>query len=124
MEKTTAPKRYNLKPSVNPNKPKAPSVKCPECKSENIKIRSKRRYFLKAAACLVVILFCYVMFNSLRSEKDIDPVIIVGVLGSLLFSYLSVILGLYYFIKGILTMETSYRCRYCKNTFHDPDFGN
>jgi hypothetical protein len=112
------PKRYDLN-AIFLSKDRKVPIKCAKCKSDNITLRSRRTYFIKSSACLIVILFCYLLFNSLRKE-DIDSVVIIGVLGSVLFSSLSLVLSLYYFLKGILTKETSYKCEHCKNQFKPP----
>jgi hypothetical protein len=57
MEKTATPKRYNLKLPVDPNKPKVPLIRCPECKRDNIQARSRRKYFLRSIPFLIVVLF-------------------------------------------------------------------
>lgn len=110
------PKRYNLKPDYGPDHPKADPIKCPKCKSDNIAIRSRRIYFIKSIVCLAIIILCYFLFRSLRRE-DVDRVVILGVFICLIFSSLSLIIGLNYLIRALLTKETYFKCEYCKNNF-------
>ncbi|MDB4918098.1 MAG: hypothetical protein JWQ54_81 [Mucilaginibacter sp.] len=120
MEKAATPKRYNLKPPVDPNKPVAPSKKCPECKSRNIKIRSRRRYFLKSALCAVIAVPYWVLLLNLKEEDIPEPPASIMLLILLMFSGLLASYGLYCFVRALVTKQTSYRCRYCKTRFHTP----
>jgi len=90
-------------------------LQCPNCKSDNVTIYSKKKYFIKSVICFIIILFCYLEFSSLAGENDIDPVIIIGVLGSIILSTLALIFGIYYFIKAVKAKETIYKCDHCKN---------
>ena len=90
-------------------------LQCPKCKSDAVAIHSRRKYFIKSAICFVLIPLCYLEFNSLAQENDIDPVIIIGVLGSTILSASALIFGIYYFIKALITKETIYKCEHCKS---------
>jgi len=90
-------------------------LQCPNCKSDNVAIYSRRKYFVKSAICSALILLCYLEFKGLASENDVDPVIIIGVLGSLILSALALIFGIYYFIKALTAKETIYKCNHCKS---------
>jgi len=116
MEKATTPKRYNLKLSVDPNKPSVPLLRCARCGSMIINVISRRKYFIRSVTCLVFAVLCCWEFVGLKAETEIDPVVIMGLIGCVPLSCLSLIFGLYFFIKGALTKETSYKCQHCKNT--------
>lgn len=122
MEKTVKPKRYNLKPPVDPNKPTSPSIRCPKCKSKNVKVISRRRYFLKSAACAIIALPYWFLLLSLKEQDIPEPPATIMLLVILILSFPLAVYGLYCFISGILIKQTSYKCRYCKNRFHDPFF--
>ncbi len=89
--------------------------KCPKCKSSNVTIQSKSIYFRNAAIFLVIVLLCYIEFNSLTVEKDVDRVVILGFLLSGSAFVLCLIASLYYFISAFLIKKTIYRCQYCKS---------
>jgi len=92
---------------------------CPECKSANIKFSSRRRYFSKSAGCLlIVLLFCLVIYG--LKDEDPDRVVLLGVCLSIVLISLFLSMGSYYLIKGILTKETGYRCKFCNNSFQNP----
>jgi len=120
MEKTALPKRYNLKPLAKPNKHKAPIIRCPECKSKNLKVISRRRYFLKSIASAVVVVPYWILLLNLKEEDIPDPPATILLLGFLILSVLLAVYGLYCFIRAALTRQTSYRCRYFKNKFLNP----
>ena len=90
-------------------------LQCPGCECFRIKKYSRRKYFIKSVVCLVLILLCYLEFNALIAENDVDRVILIGLFGSLILSVLAVIFGILYFIKAVLTKETIYKCEYCKS---------
>jgi len=90
-------------------------LQCPKCKSDAVTIHSRRKYFIKSAICSIPILLCYLEFKSLAGDNDIDPIIIIGVLGSVILCLLALVLGVYYFISALMTKETIYKCEYCKN---------
>jgi hypothetical protein len=115
-------KRYNLILPGDHPKPKAQLKKCPECKSDNLKTRSRRRYFFKSAVCAVIVLpYWYsVLWMSLHEEDMPDPPFGIMVLVLLVLSCLVAVDGLYCFIRAILTRRTSYRCRYCQAIFTSP----
>ena len=92
---------------------------CPECKSANIKLSSGRRCFFKSAGCLVVILLCCLLVYGLKDE-EVDGVVIIGIFGNAVLVCLFLIAGTYYLIKGILTKETGYLCKFCDNRFLNP----
>jgi hypothetical protein len=54
--------------------------------------------------------------DGLKNE-NIDGVVIIGIFGSIFFSSLSLMFGIFYFVKGIRQKETNYHCGYCKNKF-------
>ena len=56
------------------------------------------------------------MIDGLKDE-DFGPIAIIGIFGSLFFSSLSLMFGIYYLVKGIRQKETNYHCGYCKNKF-------
>jgi transposase-like protein len=99
---------------------KAMKVKCPKCKSDFVRSYTKRKYFIKSIACFLVIVLCWVEFIGLLKEDDIDPVIIIGLLGSPCLAVFSLISGVYFAIKGFSAKETKYKCEYCKNKFITP----
>jgi hypothetical protein len=68
---------------------------------------------------------CYlallVFVDEFKKEEDIpEPPATVMLLVILILSFPLAIYGLYCFIRAILIKQTSYKCRYCKNRFHDP----
>ncbi|MCO5948373.1 hypothetical protein [Mucilaginibacter flavidus] len=92
---------------------------CPECKSANIKFSSRRRYFFKSAGCLlIVVLFCLIIYG--LKDEDPDRVVLLGVCLSMVLICLFLSMSIYYLIKGILTKETGYRCKFCNNSFQNP----
>jgi hypothetical protein len=101
MEKAATPKRYNLKPPVDPNKPVVPSKKCPECKSRNIKMRSRRRYFLKSAVCVVVVLPYWLLLINLKEEDIPEPPGTIMLALLLILSCLLACYGLYCFVRAL-----------------------
>ncbi|MEO6979642.1 MAG: hypothetical protein ABI113_14725, partial [Mucilaginibacter sp.] len=95
MEKTSPHKIYNLKPPVNPNKPQAPSKKCPNCKSRNIKVSSRRRYFLKFAMCAAIVVPYWLLLLNLKEEDIPEPPAGAMLLLILILSVPVAIYGLY-----------------------------
>jgi hypothetical protein len=89
---------------------------CPKCKSDNVAYYSRKKYFFRSAGCLTVILFCLYTIYGLKDE-DPNPVVLIGIFGSLFFISLSTIFLIYYLIKGIRQKEAGYQCGFCKNKF-------
>ncbi|MDP9080565.1 MAG: hypothetical protein M3O71_24330 [Bacteroidota bacterium] len=118
MEKASYPKRYNLKSPVDPGKPKLPTQKCPECKSRNIKIISRRRYLLKSAVCAIVVLPYWLLVLNLKDDDIPDPPAGIMLLAFLAFTIPVAVYGVYFLVRALLIKQTSYKCRYCKNKFH------
>ncbi|ASU33767.1 hypothetical protein [Mucilaginibacter xinganensis] len=120
MEKIDTTKRYNLKLPVDPGKPAAPAKKCPECKSRNIKIKSRRRYFLKSALCALIVLPYWLLLVNLKEEDIPEPPATIMLVLLLILSFLLAGYGLYCCVMSVVIKQTSYRCRYCKSRFHTP----
>jgi len=92
---------------------------CPKCKSDNIKFSSRRGYFSKAAGCLlIVLLFCLVIYG--LKDEDPDRVVLLGAWLSIFLICLFLSMAIYYLIKGLLTKDTGYRCKFCNNRFQNP----
>lgn len=91
-------------------------IRCPECKRKHIISFNKKTYFLRAALYLAVILFCCWFAYGLIQE-GIDPVVILGVLGSFVASAIALIMFFIYVRKGILFKGTSYKCKSCQLQF-------
>ena|ERR1700744_4547556 len=92
-------------------------IHCPECKSDNVALRSRLRYFLMSFVSFAVTLLCFLVVDILKDE-DPDHVALIGMLGGLFFLSLSIISGVYYLVKGIKQKQTNYYCGDCKNQFH------
>ncbi|MCR8559824.1 hypothetical protein KXD93_19395 [Mucilaginibacter sp. BJC16-A38] len=120
MEKATYPKRYNLKPPVDPSKPKLPAQKCPECKSRNIKVMSRRRYLLKSAVCTIVVLPYWLLLLNLKDDDIPGPPAGIMLLAFLAFTIPVAVYGVYFLVRALLIKQTNYRCRHCKNKFYIP----
>ena len=88
---------------------------CPKCKSSNITVRSKSKYFRNSAICLVVIVLCYLEFNGLSEESDVDRAVLLVFFMAAGTSILCLVGSFYYFIKALLIKETIYKCEYCKS---------
>ncbi len=98
--------------SVTTEKPQ-----CPKCESDNIKVKSRRRYLRISALCLYLVSLASLLLYGLYKENDADLTILFGFLvGAIVFS-LFAIRGLYFFILGILIKKTVYQCLDCKNKF-------
>lgn len=95
-------------------------VKCPKCKSDFVRSYTRRKYFIKSIVCFLVIVLCWIEFAGLLKENDIDPVIIIGLVGNPCLAVLSLISGIYLAVKGFSARETKYKCEYCKNRFITP----
>jgi hypothetical protein len=50
-------------------------------------------------------------------DDDLGPITITGMISGIFSFLLSLILLVYYLVKGSLIKETSYKCGYCKNKF-------
>jgi Fe2+ transport system protein B len=94
--------------------------RCPKCKSDFIRSYTRTKYFIKSAVCFLLIVLCWIEFNALQNEKDVDQAVLLGLLGSPCLAVLSLIFGIYYGIKGFLIKEINYKCEYCKHTFIVP----
>ena len=91
-------------------------IHCPKCKSDNVYVQSRRKFFFRSAVCLIIILFCFFLFYGIENE-DFGPPVIIGVIGGLISLPLSFVFGIYYLVKGILQKQTNYKCGHCKNKF-------
>jgi DNA-directed RNA polymerase subunit RPC12/RpoP len=89
---------------------------CPKCKSDNVSIQSRRKFFSRSVVCLVTILFCFYVVSGLKNE-DPDPTVLIGMAGSFVGFLIASTVGIYYLIKGILQKQTNYKCGHCKNKF-------
>jgi hypothetical protein len=83
-------------------------IYCPTCDHDYLTIYSRKKYFIKLGACLVIPVFFYFASDEL---KNVLP----AFWGGLLVSCLSIIAAAYYLIKGILKKEATYKCGYCKS---------
>ena len=94
---------------------------CPNCKSTNVKVYSKQKYFTRAAVLLVVtiVLFslAYYLYDYLRKYDDRSFDDRAG-LGSMILygigAFFSATFGLFFFIRGVFIKGVSYKCRFCK----------
>ncbi len=89
-------------------------LQCPNCKSFRIIEYSKSKYLIRLFICLILTILCVLEVLSLIKE-DLDPVVIIGLLGGLLLFLLSIILTVYYLIKIVKTKKTTYVCDRCKS---------
>ena len=88
---------------------------CPQCKSTDVKFYSKRKYFLRLAICVAVVLYSLATIISLIGNQNAGALF--GAICSGILICLSVILGIYYLIRGICIRDRYYKCGYCKNRF-------
>ena len=95
-------------------------LQCRNCKSLRITKYSQAGYILKTLICLVVIVVGGLELLALINEKDVDRIVLLGLLGSSFFCLLGVIMGVYYLIKSIRTKGTGYLCGGCKSKL-DPN---
>lgn len=88
--------------------------KCPQCKSTNVTVNSKAKFFRNSAICQAITLFFGFLFFELTKERDVDPVILLGFLFCFLGCATGAFLCLYYFIRALSTKVTTYKCRHCE----------
>jgi predicted DNA-binding helix-hairpin-helix protein len=58
----------------------------------------------------------------MQKEKDVDGVVIVGLLSGIIMMAVSAVVGIIWIIKVIITKKAIYKCAYCKNVFETPVF--
>jgi len=95
-------------------------VQCPKCKSDFVTSYTKRKYFIKAVVCFLVIVLCWVEFTGLQKEEDVDQVVLLGLLTTPCLAVVSLISSVYFAVKGFSAREPKYKCEYCKNKFIIP----
>jgi len=89
---------------------------CPKCKSLNVEVNSKRKFFLSAVLYAVVVVI-FVIPCVLIDDKDIDGLIPLGLVCFLIIAAIALLAFLYNLIRGLIVKQTIYKCRYCKNKF-------
>lgn len=93
-------------------------LQCPGCKSEHITVQSRRRYFSKAAFCLVIIAASYLVIKApLLKPGEWNTAVMILIIASETTFCISIILGVYYLALGIFKHHTTYLCRDCDEVF-------
>ena len=93
--------------------------RCPKCKSDNIQKTSRRKYLVRAALCLAVILAWSMIFATLQKESDDNDVYIMLVISAILAGCV-LIAGIYLLVKAIRTSQTIYYCNFCDKRIDTP----
>jgi Zn finger protein HypA/HybF involved in hydrogenase expression len=91
---------------------------CPGCKSDRIRIQSRKRYFSWAVLCLAIALVTYlILINPLLRPGEWDGFkMMLTVLNETAFC-ISIILFVYFLVSGIFKKQTTYTCRDCNHQF-------
>jgi hypothetical protein len=91
---------------------------CPGCKSDHIKVQSRKRYFSWAALCIVITSLSYLIFiNPLLKAGEWDGYkMMLTVLNETVLC-ISIILFFYFCVSGIFKKQTTYVCRDCNHQF-------
>ena len=93
---------------------------CPECNSDNVLVRSRRKYVIRLIISLAVFLSTCLLYACLiKIQADFEPpagflVVIFGITS--IFSSLP--LSIYYSIRLIKLRQTTYNCHSCGNVFY------
>jgi hypothetical protein len=86
-------------------------LRCPKCKSDDVITISRRKYLLRASACLAAIAVWYIVFRSLlKDENDVSIGLIISTIPGISIFAVCV----YLVIKAIRTKKTTYYCGYCE----------
>lgn len=84
--------------------------------------RSRLIFLKRFVICLTIFGFGCWIYNSILQEKDVDGVVIMGVLMSIVTMAVSAIMGVIWMVWAIITKRTTYKCAYCKAIFETPVF--
>jgi DNA-directed RNA polymerase subunit RPC12/RpoP len=95
---------------------------CPECESRNITLRLRKVFLKRTVICVIIFCFGYSLFDSIRQEKFVDGVVIVGLFSGIIMMAAATVMGIIWTVWAIITKKTSYKCKYCKNIFENPDY--
>ena len=94
---------------------------CPNCKSFNVKVFSKQKYFRRAAILLAIAIVCFLLMfylydylNKYDNGSFDDRAGILSILLYAVICFFSGGLGMYFLIRGLFIKNTYYKCRYCK----------
>ena len=94
-------------------------LRCPKCKSDDVTKISRRKYLLRAAACLAAIIVWYFIFRSLLTDEE-DSEVFIGLIISTLLAATALGAGSYLVYKAIRTKQTTYYCGYCECNINTP----
>ena len=94
-------------------------LRCPKCKSDDITKISRRKYLLRAVACIVAIVVWYTIFRSLLKDDE-DSAVFIGLIISTILAAAALGAGVYLVFKAIRTKETAYYCGYCECNIDTP----
>ena len=91
---------------------------CPGCKSDHIKVLSRKRYFSWTGLCFVLALVTYfILKNPMLRPGEWDGFkMMLTVLNETVFC-ISIILFVYFLASGIFKKQTTYICRDCDHQF-------
>jgi hypothetical protein len=94
-------------------------LRCPKCKSDDLKKIRRSKYLLRAGLCLAAIVACCIVFQNLL-EDDNDSDISIGIVIIAILAVAILATGIYLVIKAIRTKETTYYCGYCESNIGAP----
>ena len=94
-------------------------LRCPKCKGDDVTKIRRRKYLLRAAACLAAIIVWYFIFRSLLTDEE-DSEVFIGLIISTLLAATALGAGSYLVYKAIRTKQTTYYCGYCECNINTP----
>jgi hypothetical protein len=96
-------------------------AQCPNCKSDNMELRSRTKFFINALICFTVVAaFCYV-FNDIKNMDFEPPAALI--LPFIFLGFLFAISrGLYWSVRALLLKGSDFKCLNCKFTCKTPLF--
>jgi hypothetical protein len=95
---------------------------CPECKSTNINLRSKKVFLKRVVVCLIIFYCGYWIYDGMLQEKDVDGIVIIGLAMGIVIMSIAAATGVIWIIWVIITQKPTYKCTFCKNRFEIPVF--
>lgn len=84
--------------------------------------RSRLIFLKRFGICLIIFGFGYWIYDGMLQEKDVDGVVIIGLLMGIVTMAISAIMGVIWMLWAIVTKKPAYKCAYCKNIFELPVF--
>ena len=96
-------------------------AQCPKCKSDNVELRNRSRFLIRATLCLAFVLLICWAFHDIKN-MDFEPPASWALPFVFLAFLFAFIRGFYWLTRAVLIKEPNFKCGFCNNIFKTPIF--